>query len=94
MKERRKVKKIKISAVFGEQGTGKESSIFVLGNREMSVCGCKKVVNYSPELVRLENCDGYLDITGHGLTIASCFGSEIKLSGSICEIKFSGGDKK
>ncbi len=80
----------KISTLLGERGIGKESSIFVLGNREMSVCGCNKVVSYSPCLVRLENCDGFLDIIGKELQVASCFGSEIKLSGMICEIKFSG----
>ncbi len=84
-----KSKKIKVSALLGEQGIGKESSVFVLGDREMSVCGCKKVVSYSSEFVRLANCDGFLDVRGKELQVASCFGSEIRLSGRICEIKFS-----
>ncbi len=67
----------------------RESSVFLLGDHEMTVNGCVKVVSYSPENVRLQNCDGFLDVKGKGLTVGTYFGSEIKLKGTICEIKFS-----
>ncbi len=89
MKKRNVRNKKIISGMLEGQGIGKESSIFVVGNREVSVCGCKKVVSYSYEFVRLASCDGVIDIYGAELEVASCFGSEIKLSGRIHKISFS-----
>ncbi len=94
MKKRSKLKKLALSGMLSEQGFRHESSLFVLGDRELTVSGCKKVVSYSPECVRLKNCDGYLEVAGKALSVASCFGAEIKLCGEICEIKFTESDKK
>ncbi len=94
MKKKTNSKKLAVSRLLAEQGLKRESSLFILGDRELNVSGCKKVVSYSPELVRLKNCDGYLDVSGKALTVASCFGAEIKLCGVITEIKFSESDIK
>lgn len=71
-------------------GIKKQSSVFAVSDREITLCECNKVLEYTPETVRLCNCDGVVEIYGCGLTVSTYFGNEIKLSGKIECIKFVG----
>lgn len=73
-----------------DRGFKKRSSVFAVSDREITLCECNKVLEYTPETVRLCNCDGIVEINGCGLTVSTYFGNEIKLSGKIECIKFVG----
>jgi len=47
------------------------------------VCGCKKVLHYAPDTVRLLLSDGIMEISGENITASTYFGREIKLSGKL-----------
>ncbi len=64
-----------------------ESSAFLRSSGEITVCGCKKVLHYAPDAVRLLLSDGVMEISGEGITATTYFGREIKLSGRIDAIK-------
>ncbi len=85
-----KRKKLRLSGLADGNIFGKESSVFLLGDREVTVCGCEKVVSYAPDRVQVKLCDGTVEVCGCGLTLSSCFGEEIKLSGVVNDIKISG----
>lgn len=65
-----------------------EPKIEMLGNREIIVDGCKGVVEYGENLIKLntENC--VLSISGDGLVIKSYDGSVAVISGIITDITF------
>lgn len=75
-------------------GLKSESSAFLCSSRELTVCGCERVMNYTPENVRLLLSDGIMEISGEGLTAATYFGREIKLSGKIDGIRLCGKTKR
>lgn len=64
-----------------------KSSAFLVSDCEITVTGCSKVEEYTPELVRLKRVDGHMEIYGKSLTVSTYFGSEITLSGKIESIK-------
>ena len=79
-------KRIK-SKALGQCGICKESSAFLCSSREITICGCEKVLHYGEDTVRLLLCDGIMEISGRGLCAVTYFGREIKLSGKICSVR-------
>ena len=86
MKKHRKLRRIKDGV------SGGESSAFLRSAKEITVCGCKKVLHYAPETVRLLLTDGIMEISGEGITAATYFGREIKLSGKLDTVKLLEGE--
>ncbi len=86
MKKHRKLRRIRNGV------SGCESSAFLRSSKEITVCGCKKVLHYAPETVRLLLTDGIMEISGEGITAATYFGREIKLSGKIDTVKLLEGE--
>ena len=70
-----------------ESGAVRESSAFLRSSKEITVCGCKKVLHYAPDSVRLMLSDGIMEINGEGLTASTYFGREIRLSGRINAVR-------
>ena len=64
-----------------------ESSAFLRSGREITVCGCRKVLHYATDEVRLLLTDGVMEISGEGISAKTYFGREIKLSGRIDGIR-------
>ena len=67
----------------------KESSAFLRSTKEITVCGCRKVLHYTSDTVRLCLFDGIMEINGEGITVSTYFGNEIKLSGKISALKIT-----
>lgn len=65
-----------------------EPKIEMLGNREIIVDGCKGVVEYGENLIKLNAGDCVLSILGDTLIIKSYDGSVAVISGIITEINF------
>lgn len=86
MEKRRKPKQIRSGISVCE------SSAFLRSSREITVCGCKKVLHYAPDTVKLLLSDGVMEISGEGITAATYFGREIKLSGKIDAINLYEGE--
>lgn len=58
-------------------------SAFVVFGKEMTVCGCERVICYTDERVVLGMRGGRLTAEGKSLTVATFFGSEIKIRGDV-----------
>lgn len=65
-----------------------EPKIEMLGNREIIVDGCKGVVEYGENLIKLNTGEYVLSVLGDGLVIKSFDGSVAVISGKIAEITF------
>ena len=66
-----------------------ESGAFLRSSREITVCGCKKILHYAPNTVRLLLSDLIMEVCGEGITASTYFGREIKLSGRIETVRLS-----
>lgn len=65
-----------------------EPKIEMLGNREIIIDGCKGVVEYGENLIKLNTGEYVLSVIGDGLIIKSFDGSVAVISGKIAEITF------
>ncbi len=65
-----------------------EPKIEMLGNREIIIDGCKGVVEYGENLIKLNANDCVLSVLGDTLVIKSYDGSVAVISGTITEINF------
>lgn len=66
-----------------------EPKIEMLGNREIIIDGCKGVVEYSENLIKLSLGESVLSLSGDSLVIKSFDNSVVVISGQICEISFT-----
>ena len=71
-----------------------ESSAFLRAFGEITVCGCKRVMHYAPDVVRLMLIDGIMEISGCGISACTYFGREIRLSGRIENIRLIRAEKE
>lgn len=74
-----------ISAI-AEAGLAK---IELTGNREISVDGCRGILEYNEGVVRLNLGNMIIKITGAGLTIPSMAAEQTTVTGSIASVEFS-----
>lgn len=65
-----------------------EPKIEMLGNREIIIDGCKGVVEYGENLIKLNTGEYVLSVLGDALVIKSFDGSVAVISGKIAEITF------
>lgn len=65
-----------------------EPKVEMLGNREVIIDGCKGVVEYGENLIKLNTGEYVLSIVGDTLIIKSFDGSVAVISGKIAEITF------
>ncbi|MBQ8248966.1 MAG: YabP/YqfC family sporulation protein [Clostridia bacterium] len=65
---------------------GRCSSTEAVGNREVSLCGCERLVSYTDVRVILKLCDNTVSICGEGLTMRSFSGGRISVCGRIDSI--------
>ena len=65
------------------------SRIEMLSNREISVDGCRQILEYNDLYVKIKINEGELIITGKSLGIPVFDGSQIKISGVIGTLEFS-----
>ena len=63
------------------------SDVTLTSNREALVSGCRRVLEYDRERVRLSLCDMEIVIAGEGLTMHAFFGNQIRVCGRITEVK-------
>ncbi|MDD6265904.1 MAG: YabP/YqfC family sporulation protein [Clostridia bacterium] len=57
--------------------------------RKLIVSGCKRVVKYNNDYVKIALCDMAIEIEGADLSIKSYFDTDIELCGVIYEIRFT-----
>lgn len=69
-------------------GLGNEPKIEMLGNREIIIDGCKGIVEYGENLIKLNTGEYVLSVLGDELIIKSFDGSVAVISGKIAEITF------
>ncbi len=74
-----------LSAIVGA-GLAK---IELTGNREISVDGCRGILEYDESIVRLNLGNMIIKITGAGLTIPSMAAEQTTVTGSIASVEFS-----
>lgn len=62
--------------------------IEMISNKEVSIDGCKGIVEYNDEYVKLRISDGVLVLIGSSLSIPVFDGPFITISGKISNIEF------
>lgn len=62
-------------------------SVFLESDRSVTISRCEKVEKYCPDEVILRLPDMRLTIKGKNMSFAVCYGSEIRLTGKIEELK-------
>lgn len=65
------------------------AKIELTGNREISVDGCRGILEYDEGVVRLNLGNMIIKITGAGLTIPSMAAEQTTVTGSIASVEFS-----
>lgn len=63
--------------------------IEILSNREMSIDGCKGIVEYNDEYIKIRISEGFVVILGSSFKIPVFDGPLITISGKISSIEFS-----
>ena len=81
-KENIQVKKL-VTDIFADV-----PKIEMLGNREMIIDGCKAVVEYEENIIKLSLGEYVLSLSGDNLLINSFDNNVAIISGQICEIFF------
>ena len=74
--------------IFSDMFTD-EPRIEMLGNREIIVDGCKGVVEYDENTIRLSLGESVLSLCGSDLVIKTFDNDIAVISGQICEISFT-----
>ncbi len=83
-RDKNQIKNKLLSEMFAD-----EPKIEMLGNREIIIDGCKGVVEYSENLIKLSLGESVLSLSGDSLVIKSFDNSVVVISGQICEISFT-----
>lgn len=83
-----KPKKDKIKLFNYELESTTEPSIQLLGNREVSVEGCRGVIDYYEAQIKLRLPGGYVLFRGDGLAIYSLTDTSALIKGRISSIEF------
>ena len=65
-----------------------ESRLLLLGNRELTVEGCKGILEYEPEQIRLNLGTGSLTIRGSELTLLSLEPDYAQVGGRFASVEF------
>ncbi len=83
-KDREKKSKFQLSQVIVN-----EPKIEMSGNREIIIDGCKGVVEYSENSIKLNLGETVLTLSGNGLIINSFDSSIVVITGQISDISFT-----
>ena len=63
--------------------------IHICGNSEISVDGCRGVVDYYESVIKLRITDGFVTFSGNNLTITDFTDSSAVIKGDLHNIEFS-----
>ena len=65
---------------------GNLPSFKVVGRSQIDISGCESIVCYEDDIIKLQ-LNGYcLSVCGSNLTLKTFFGSQVQISGCICQI--------
>lgn len=67
----------------------KQGRITLMGNRELVVDGCRGILEYRTDLIRLNLGDKQLHLMGSGLVVQVLEGEYAQIEGQILAINFS-----
>ena len=84
--------KIKLFDLIGEisiaRDTSFNSNIILSGNKTANIEGCKSIVEYTPNFIKLNLGKGYLSISGTELNISLLDSEEVMVNGNIVTVEF------
>ncbi len=80
--------------LFASKILSGESSIYIHGERELSVYTCKGIDQYNENLIVLKTVDGTIMIYGRSLMLKTFSTGEIRINGEIETIKLEKGTDK
>ena len=80
-----------ITDLPGETGNG--FSLHMRGEREMYICGCRRILEYSQTKISLSIKGFALIIRGEGLTCISYFERAVGIEGKIDSIEIDRGER-
>ena len=65
------------------------SSAMLLSRREVTVSGCRRIIEYSSAKIRLSVCEGEITVEGRGLTVHTYREDELTVRGWLTGIFFT-----
>ena len=68
-------------------------SLEMRGRNELLLCGCREILCYSPERIRIIQCGYCVSVEGRRLTMTSYSDGRINVCGEIDRIDYCGGDE-
>lgn len=84
--------KIKLFDMLGDvsvtRDVGLHSNIILKGNKTANVEGCKSIVEYTPNVIKLNLGKGYLTLNGNELNISLLDSDEVMVNGDIVSVEF------
>lgn len=90
-KEKNKIKLFRCADVLENTKKLSGSRTEILSNKELSLDGCKQIIEYNDVYVRIKISEGYLTVCGTSLNIPVFDGPQITVTGKIESIEFSVG---
>ena len=64
------------------------SSAMLLSRREVTVSGCRRIIEYSSAQIKLSVSEGTVVIEGRGMTVHTYLGDELTVRGWLTGIRF------
>jgi len=69
---------------------GNVSFLTVSGRNEVEINGCRGLIDYEDEYIRLRLCDCTLLVGGSSLTLKTYYGNQMVIAGKINRLEFEG----
>ena len=85
---KRKEERRKASEELGERRIPLRASALMLSRREVTVAGCRRIVEYGSARIRISVCEGEITVEGRGLTVHTYRGDELTVRGWLSGIFF------
>ena len=86
--EKKKLKIFSYNKAFEDEKRLKGTRIEMLSNKELSLDGCKGIIEYNDVYVRIKISDGELTVLGTSLDIPVFDGPVITVTGKISSVEF------
>ncbi len=88
MKEKEKLGKRLRRALEIDEVLGESDTLELRGMEELTVHGCRRILHYGEEEIRLSMKKYILSIVGEGLYCASFYNGAVRVSGRIKSLEF------
>ena len=73
---------------FGELSSARGATLQLNFNRQATIDGCRGIIDYYENLIKLKVLDGVVVFSGRGLSISSLSDTDVVIEGNIDTVEF------